>query len=67
MGFLDRLTPITWQVNYGPGTNQAGSPYWHCNHCHLGVRGCRDVDHARTLAEDHARTHPGMRAVYYEG
>lgn len=67
MSFLD-LTPIKWQVNYGPFKGIGpGAAAWHCNHCFADASNCTSIDDAKTKAEEHARTHPGMRAVYYEG
>lgn len=64
----DRLTPITLQVNYGPfkgvGPDVAA---WHCNRCFSGSTAPLSVEQAQAEAETHADTHPGMRAVYYEG
>lgn len=68
MSLTDTLTPIALQVNYGPGYDGGPrTPYWYCNRCCQGVSGCRNVEHAKGLARDHANTHAGVRAVYYEG
>jgi hypothetical protein len=61
--------PIRKQVNYGPfkGVGPGGPFVWHCNRCYQGVGGCETEEHAKSLAEEHAKTHPGMGVVYYEG
>jgi hypothetical protein len=64
----DAVTPICRQVNYGPFKGVGpGAAAWHCNRCFNGSSVCVSVEDAQQRAEDHATTHPGMRAVYYEG
>lgn len=56
------------QVNYGPFKGVGpGIAAWHCNRCYDGSSLCISVEDAQQRAEDHATSHAGMRAVYYEG